>query len=71
MWPGRAFLVGENGPEVFVPKSRGTILPTEFARRAAGSTTIVNMTIKANDPNAFRASSAQALADAKRRARMR
>lgn len=27
VWPGAAFLVGESGPEMFVPPSGGTIVP--------------------------------------------
>lgn len=28
MWPGSAFLVGEHGPETFVPRVPGTIIPS-------------------------------------------
>lgn len=32
---GKASIVGEVGPEVFVPKSAGTIIPNDFLRRGA------------------------------------
>lgn len=71
MWPGRAFIVGENGPEMFMPRSRGDVLPSDVTSALGSRTTVVNMTVRANDPNEFRASRAQMLADARRSARMR
>ncbi len=71
VWPGQAFMVGEEGPEMFVPSEHGTIVPAGKSRGMGGHTTNVHMTIKAADPAAFKASRYQAIADAKRAARMR
>lgn len=38
VWPGSAFLVGEDGPEVFVPRQSGTIVPG--GKAAAGGTPV-------------------------------
>ncbi|WP_064748164.1 phage tail length tape measure family protein [Lysobacter antibioticus] len=35
VWPDSAFLVGERGPELFVPRSAGTVLPANVTRQAA------------------------------------
>lgn len=43
---GKSYLVGERGPEMFVPKSSGTIVPNG----AGGSPINVNMTITSVDP---------------------
>lgn len=43
--PGRGFVVGENGPELFVPTSAGQVLPA-----GAGSSRNVNVSIKVMAP---------------------
>jgi hypothetical protein len=52
---GRAFLVGEQGPEIFTPNSNGNI----SAMRNAGSGSAVNVTISTPNPQSFRQSSGQ------------
>jgi hypothetical protein len=60
---GKVSVVGENGPELFVPKSAGTIVPN----KSVGNTTIVqNWNISTPDANSFRKSQAQIAADAQR-----
>ena len=39
---GRAFLVGENGPEMFVPRTNGTILPNMAGAGGGGNTMTIN-----------------------------
>lgn len=56
--PNRAFVVGEQGPELFVPSTSGEIIPNDQGGGFGGGIT-VNQTIVANDPNAFRASRRQ------------
>ena len=46
---GRNFLVGEQGPEIFVPNQSGTIV----ANKDLGRSTNVNITIMANDTEGF------------------
>ncbi|WP_295636807.1 tail tape measure protein [Novosphingobium sp.] len=43
--PGRGFVVGENGPELFVPTSAGQVVPA-----GGGSTRNVNVSIKVMAP---------------------
>jgi len=38
---GKASIVGERGPELFVPRSAGTIIPTESLRGGAGKTEVM------------------------------
>jgi tape measure domain-containing protein len=60
---GKVSVVGENGPELFVPKSAGTIIPNN----AAGNTTYVNnWNISTPDANSFRKSQPQIMADMQR-----
>ena len=40
VWPGSAFLVGEDGPEVFVPRQSGNIVPGSKAAGGGMSVTI-------------------------------
>src|SRR5690606_34217219 len=40
--PGKAYLVGEQGPELFVPRSSGYISSNVQTRRAMGGQTVVN-----------------------------
>ena len=42
--PGKAFLVGEEGPEPFVPSSAGTILPNDFMSGSKVNVVIHNYT---------------------------
>lgn len=44
--PGRAYRVGENGPELFVPTTAGRV---ENAARLAGSGVHVNLTVNVSD----------------------
>lgn len=55
--PNRAFVVGEQGPELFVPRTSGQVIPNN--RMAGMGGVVVNQTIVAEDPNAFRASRRQ------------
>jgi hypothetical protein len=41
---GRAYLVGENGPEPFVPKVSGTVLPNSALSKSSGKPIVVNIT---------------------------
>jgi TP901 family phage tail tape measure protein len=59
--PGRAYLVGERGPELFVPRSAGAIAP-------AGVT--VQMTVVTQDAESFRRSQGQIMTDIWRQARL-
>lgn len=55
--PGRAFLVGERGPELFVPPSSGTIAPSS-------GNIHITMQVSTPDVQSFRASQGQLIADA-------
>jgi hypothetical protein len=44
---GKTYLVGEQGPELFVPKSAGTIIPNDTAVRPMSSS-VTNINIKVN-----------------------
>lgn len=74
---GRTGTFGEAGPEVgFFPLDRGPDGRLGIRSRGGGGsnvsrTTIVQMTVRAEDPNAFRASAPQLIADATRAARLR
>ena len=48
---GEAFVVGERGPELFVPNSTGTVVPNE--RLSAGGETTINFNINAVDAASF------------------
>lgn len=41
--PGRAYLVGERGPEIVVPRAAGTVLPNGAGLAAAAPTYVVNV----------------------------
>lgn len=45
VWPGRPFLVGERGPELFFPSTRGYIAPLERMRAAVASAPVVNVNL--------------------------
>jgi phage-related minor tail protein len=58
--PGRAFAVGENGPEVFVPTSSGNIVPLDRPQRSAMQLSItVNSRSDMRDSEALQRSSRQ------------
>lgn len=58
--PGRAFAVGENGPEVFVPTSSGNIVPLDRPQRSAMQLSItVNSRGDMRDSEALQRSSRQ------------
>ncbi len=48
-----AFLVGERGPELFVPRMSGTIIPNHNLQSAGGGTTVTNNYINAIDVKSF------------------
>ena len=51
---GVASLVGERGPELFVPKRAGTIIPNDKLMKQDGGTTVVNnYNIQAIDTKSF------------------
>ncbi|HAH08685.1 MAG TPA: phage tail tape measure protein [Alphaproteobacteria bacterium] len=52
--PGRAYLVGEQGPELFVPGASGTVLPHGFGGRGQ-----VTINVHARDMESFRRSQSQ------------
>lgn len=61
--PGRAYIVGERGPELFVPRSAGAIAPS-----TVGVT--VQMTVVTPDAESFRRSQGQIMTDIWRQARL-
>ena len=63
---GGSYLVGERGPELFVPNSSGTIIPNHRTASAGGATSI-NVTVDArgsSDPAAVRAQVQQGILEA-------
>lgn len=50
---GGAYLVGERGPELFVPRSAGAIVPNHSMAMMGGSTNITNYNIQAIDTKSF------------------
>lgn len=50
---GKPSIVGERGPELFVPKGSGTIIPNHALGAMGGSTTITNNYINAIDTKSF------------------
>lgn len=72
--PGTPYMVGETGPEVFVPTAAGRVVPNYALQGAGGPVT--NITVNVQTPNSasFRKSDAQIAAEAfgrANRARMR
>lgn len=63
---GRAYLVGERGPELFVPSGMGQIVPNDRLAAAAPSSPTVIMNITTPDANSFRRSQKQLVADFRR-----
>lgn len=60
---GNAYIVGEHGPEMFVPGQSGQVVP-------GGGSATVNMTVVAPDANSFRQSRHQVLSDMLRGVRL-
>jgi lambda family phage tail tape measure protein len=50
---GRASIVGERGPELFVPRTAGTIIPNHALGGMGGNTSITNNYINAIDTKSF------------------
>ena len=50
---GTAYPVGEKGPELFIPRSAGTIIPNNQLAGMGGSTTVNNTYINAIDTKSF------------------
>ena len=46
-------IVGERGPELFIPKSAGTVIPNNQLQGAMGNTTVNNYNINAIDTKSF------------------
>ena len=46
---GRAYMVGEQGPEMMIPSQSGTIIPN----KDLGRQTVINVNIQANDTEGF------------------
>jgi SLT domain-containing protein len=40
--PNQPYLVGERGPEVFLPQTAGAITPSDRLARSSGSTVVIN-----------------------------
>jgi hypothetical protein len=58
---GTAYLVGERGPELFVPKNAGNIVPNAAAQGSRA--VVINMNVQASDAGSFRRSMGQIKAD--------
>lgn len=56
--PGRSYIVGEHGPEMFMPSSGGDVIPNDAMRAGAGGRS-QNFYISTPDANSFRASQRQ------------
>jgi len=56
-------VVGEKGPELFMPKQAGTIVPNHQLPKQAAQAITINMTINTPDANSFRRSEASIGAD--------
>jgi hypothetical protein len=61
--PGKWYVVGEKRPEVFVPHTSGTILPSAAPSAMTGGDTHVTMNVQTSDADSFRKSSGQMLRD--------
>lgn len=58
--PGKSYIVGERGPELFSPNTVGSIVPNGAM---AGAPVTVNMNIQTPDARSFRSSQSQIAAD--------
>lgn len=61
--PGKWYVVGERKPEIFVPHTSGTILPTAAPSAMTGGDTHVQMNIQTSDANSFAKSASQMIRD--------
>lgn len=50
---GKVSMVGENGPELFIPKTAGTIIPNNALSGMGGTTNVTNYNINAIDTKSF------------------
>ena len=50
---GRASIVGERGPELFVPRTAGTIIPNSAMGMMGNTTNVTNNYINAIDTKSF------------------
>jgi hypothetical protein len=50
---GKAYVVGERGPELFVPRSTGTVVPNDAMANTVGGEVNVNFNINAVDAASF------------------
>jgi len=50
---GKASIVGERGPELFIPKTAGTIIPNHALQNMGGTTNVTNNYINAIDTKSF------------------
>jgi hypothetical protein len=50
---GQASIVGERGPELFVPRTAGTIIPNHALSGMGGTTNVTNNYINAIDTKSF------------------
>ncbi|MCX8003668.1 MAG: hypothetical protein N2688_01740 [Burkholderiaceae bacterium] len=65
---GRAYIVGERGPELFVPRSSGTIEPNHKLRRSGDGVAItINVNATGGNADGFRSSARQMAVDISRR----
>ena len=61
--PGKWYVVGEKRPEVFVPHTTGTILPSAASGAMQGGDTHVQMYVQTSDANSFSKSAGQMVRD--------
>lgn len=61
--PGKWYVVGEKRPEVFVPHTSGTIMPTAAPSAMTGGDTHVQMYVQTSDADSFRKSAGQMIRD--------
>ena len=67
---GQPVLVGERGPELFIPTRAGRIASNQEMRASSGGTTVINMTVQTPDVASFRRSQGQIMADLHRQSEM-
>ena len=46
---GRSYLIGEKGPEIFTPKSSGTVIPNNMIGGGGGDITNITVNVDANE----------------------
>lgn len=62
----RASIVGEKGPELFIPKRKGTIVPNGKGMDMSGNVTNVNFVVNAQDANSFKSARGRITQDLQR-----